>query len=520
MSRHAAVALVLGLLALALPAAAAAAEPTARIVVLREPGVSAASVRAGAERVKAVPGLRAEVLRVPAADRDATLARLNRLPGVRIAEPDMLMHAMGPDRSAEQWGMARVRAPSAWPLTLGAGVTVAVVDSGANLDHEDLPAQQIAPGGHDWVDDDDDPDDANGHGTHVTASIVGDRDAQGINGVAPSSRALVLRVLNAQGNGFVSDIASAFDYAGSRGVRIVSASLGARGFSETLDQVIRSYPRTLFVVAAGNDGSDNDLAPTYPCNAPGVNVICVGASDTGDQRAGFSNVGRVSVDVFAPGVGILSAWLGTSFNSIEGTSMATPFVSGIAALVLARAPSQSTLALKNAVLNGAVAVPALAPSAVTGARADAVRAVTLAPPDADRDGIGDSWDVCRLASDAGQADADADGIGDACDDGDADGVVDGRDACPDITALHSSDGCPATIDTDGDRVLDAVDGCLTLDGPARFDGCPDTRDRDATGWSTVSTAARVSAPSPTRAARSRGSAPSAPARPAAVRGSA
>ena len=218
------------LVVLVAPAAASAA----RIVVVREPGVGAATVRAGAEKVKALPGLRAEVLRVPDAQRDATLARLNRLPGVRIAEVDGRVHAMGPDRSSEQWAVPRVRAPDAWALSVGANVTVAVIDSGANLGHEDLPAARIAPGGHDWVDDDNTPSDQNGHGTHVATAIVGDRDNEGINGIAPSARAMILRVLDAQGDGFDSDVAAAFDYAGDQGVRIASASLGGPAFSATL----------------------------------------------------------------------------------------------------------------------------------------------------------------------------------------------------------------------------------------------------------------------------------------------
>ena len=230
------------------------------------------------------------------------------------------------------------------------------------------------------------------------------------------------------------------------------------------------------------EGADNDFRATYPCNSPQRNVICVGATDEGDARAIFSNVGRRSVDVFAPGADILSAWLpGSAWRRSSGTSMAAPHVAGVAALVLARNPSLSAIELKNAVLNGVQRIAGLAPLSVTGGRLDAVGAVTVAPLDADRDGIGDAWDVCARAPDADQADADADGIGDACDDGDGDGVLDLRDACPDVTAIKSSDGCTATIDSDGDRIVDLVDRCPTLRGIARFDGCPDTRDGDLDG---------------------------------------
>jgi subtilase family protein/thrombospondin type 3 repeat protein/fervidolysin-like protein len=476
MRRPAAIA-ACGLALLAAPAVARAGE----IVVVREPGVSAAHVRGGAAHVKSFPGLRAEVLRVPAAQRDATLARLNRLPGVRFAEPNVLLHTMGPDLSAQQWAPGQVRAPSAWATTTGGGSIVAVVDTGVNSGHEDLQGR-IAPGGHDFIDGDNDPEDQNGHGTHVATAIVGDRDSQGINGIAPSSSALIVRALNAGGFGDSATIAAAFDYAAKR-ARIVSASLGGPEFSEVLNASIADNPNTLFVVAAGNAGSDNDVAPTYPCNAPALNLICVGATDQSDEPAGFSNVGRRSVDVFAPGVGIIAGWIGgpSAFDTISGTSMATPIVSGIAALVLSRSPSMPTLALKNAVLGGAVRLSDLVPLSVTGARADALRAIFMKPADTDTDGIGDAWDDCRFAADPQQVDSDVDGAGDACDDDDGDGVPFSRDACPETSAPHSTDGCPGTIDTDGDHIFDVDDSCPAVAGIVQFNGCPDTRDRDQDG---------------------------------------
>jgi subtilisin family serine protease len=327
-------------------------------------------------------------------------------------------------------------------------VTVAVVDTGVNFSHEDLTGRLVA--GHDYVDGDNAPEDENGHGTHVTTAIVGDADHQGINGIAPNAHALVLRVLGADGRGFLSDIAAAFDAAGQLGIRIVSASLGGSGDSQLLDAVMRAHPATLYVVAAGNDGSDNDVAPVAPCSSTAPNVICVGASDQADAPADFSNFGATSVDVFAPGVDILSGWLApANFEVVSGTSMATPIVSGIAALALARNPSLSTPALKSAVLDGAVPVTGLAGLSVTGARADALRAVQLVP---DRNS-----------------------------DEDGDGVPLSRDACPGITALHSSNGCPDTIDSDGDGVYDVMDACGVTPGPVALGGCPDTRDRDHDG---------------------------------------
>jgi thermitase len=161
-------------------------------------------------------------------------------------------------------------------------------------------------------------------------------------------------------------------------VPIVNASITGQR-SPLLESVIRQYPNTLFVVAAGNDGVNNDVPAVakYPCALPHANVICVGASDNRDRRADFSNWGEATVDLFAPGVGILSTYTGPhgSYNILSGTSMATPHVAGAAALALAARPEARAADLRAALLGSVDVKPTLSGRAVTGGRLNASAAI-------------------------------------------------------------------------------------------------------------------------------------------------
>jgi hypothetical protein len=298
-------------------------------------------------------------------------------------------------------------------------------------------------------------------------------DAQGIAGVAPGARVMPLRVLGADGTGSSASVASGYDYAGDIGIPVVNASLGSSGMSNAERDAISSHPNTLYVVAAGNGGSDgvgdnNDVTPSYPCAASLANVVCVGATDGSDRRAGYSNYGAASVDLFAPGSSIYSAYRtgGTSdWVWMSGTSMATPHVAGAVALMRAAAQGLSGAQLKQALLGSVDRKAQLAGLAVSGGRLNAAAAVRGAiaaaglpapPPDTDADGVLDGADNCVVVSNAGQADTDADGIGDACDptpagpDTDGDGVPDLRDNCPRVRNASQ-------LDSDADGTGDACD---------------------------------------------------------------
>jgi subtilisin family serine protease len=407
----------------------AAADPAALegagvrdIVVERRPGLDRddrAQLRADAdvrlEQTLTLP--ETEVVRAAPGGLTEALAALEADPDVVYAEPDAPVYATSSDaRFAEQWSLrntgqailgrtgladADIDAPEAWSLgATGAGVTVAVVDTGIALTHPDL-AGQIAtnPGetgggreannvdddhdgyvddwrGWDFVAGDNLPADENGHGTHVSGTIAAAQDAVGVTGVAPGARILPLRVLNASGSGTASAVASAFDLAGRLGIPVVNASLGSSGLSTAQRTAINAHPNTLYVVAAGNDGHDNDTTPTYPCVIPAANIVCVGATDNRDARASFSNVGRTSVDLFAPGVSVLSSY-GTGYGYMDGTSMATPHVAGALALMRQAAPTLNAAQLKQGLLDGAEPKPALDGLAVTGARLNAANAIQV-----------------------------------------------------------------------------------------------------------------------------------------------
>jgi subtilisin family serine protease len=193
-----------------------------------------------------------------------------------------------------------------------------------------------------------------------------------------------LRVLDAAGSGSTANSAAAFAYAGDHGVRVVNASIGSTGFSNAEYSAISSHPNTLYVVAAGNGGpdqvgDDNDVTPTFPCAYDLANVLCVGATDSSDDPAVFSNYGATSVDLSAPGVTILSTYPDDQYAFMDGTSMATPHVTGVAALLLARDPSLTTAQIKAAIMDGGDDDAALHGLTQTGRRLNAAGALARIP---------------------------------------------------------------------------------------------------------------------------------------------
>jgi subtilisin family serine protease len=382
------------------------------IIVKRAPGLSPAEradVRkdAGVKLVDTLSLTNTEVVR-PNRSTGAALRALNADPDVAYAEVDRSLGALSDDPYfSQQWALQNtgqfggiagkdMSVPEAWQTSTGAGVLVAVVDTGVDANALDLAGQLAGnPGeipdngidddgngyvddsqGWDFVADDNDPDDENNHGTHVTGTIAAVADnGIGVAGVAPGAKVMPLRALDADGRGSDSTIAEAFDYAGDMGARVVNASLGGAGASRTLTDAMAAHPDTLYVVAAGNDNMNTDLVAYAPCTSPAPNVICVGASTNRDARASFSNYGLTTVDVFAPGVLIESTWPGGTYKFLQGTSMAAPHVAGEAALALAADPSASTAQLKEDLIVSADPIGALAPISVSGGRADAAAAV-------------------------------------------------------------------------------------------------------------------------------------------------
>ena len=188
-----------------------------------------------------------------------------------------------------------------------------------------------------------------------------------------------LRVLGDDGSGYVSDAITAYTYAARNGARVVNASLGGPSFSRAEHDALAAAPNTLFVVAAGNDGADNDTTPEYPCDYDLANVVCVAASGHDDALASFSNYGPANVDLAAPGVDIASTWPGGRYALLDGTSMATPHVAGAAALLLAHDGTLTVAGLRAALLSSAEPVAALARRVASGGRLDVAAALSVPP---------------------------------------------------------------------------------------------------------------------------------------------
>jgi serine protease len=285
---------------------------------------------------------------------------------------------------------------------------VGVVDTGIDYTHEDLagnvfvnPNEVAGDGvdndGNGVVDDvhgfnaitgSGDPLDDNAHGSHCSGTIgaVGN-NAIGVAGVNHDVTIMGIKFLNAGGSGTLEDAVEAINYAvgmknAGVNLRALSNSWAGGPFTQALLDAINAANAVdiLFVAAAGNFGSDNDQIPTFPANYDAPNVVSVAATDHNDALAGFSNFGATTVDLGAPGVDVLSTTPGNSYSLFSGTSMATPHVSGVAALVLAINPGLPTAALKDVVLNSGDPIPALQGITVTGRRLNAAAALAAGAP--------------------------------------------------------------------------------------------------------------------------------------------
>jgi len=225
--------------------------------------------------------------------------------------------------------------------------------------------------------------DDNGHGTHCAGIIGAEGDnSEGIAGVNWKVEIMPLKFLSRGGSGTTKDAIEAINYAMDRkkagvNIRIISASWGSTARSRALGDAIKraSEEGILFIAAAGNSRTNNDRIPHFPSSYDLPNVVAVAALNRRDELASFSNYGLKSVHVGAPGAEILSTWPGDHYEEHSGTSMATPVVSGVAALVLAADPKMSMADLRARLLESIDPLPALKGKISTGGRINAARAV-------------------------------------------------------------------------------------------------------------------------------------------------
>lgn len=350
----------------------------------------------------AEPNFQIKLSDPPAAETTSDVDRMRfdeNLPNDPMFSEQWALHNTGQNGGLAN---AHIDAVKAWKKTQGSEeIVIAVLDTGVDFTHTDLVTNMwFRPDNVPQYSDDElgtfndergfnaadniaDPMDDNGHGTHCAGIIgaEGDND-EGIAGVNWNVRIMPLKFLGRGGFGSTKDAIEAINYAVDRkqkgvNVRVISASWGSTQYSKALEDAIRAAGEAgiLFVAAAGNDGSSNDSRPHYPSNYDLPNVISVAALDRNDQLASFSNFGTKTVHVAAPGKDILSTWLNSQYREASGTSMATPYVSGVAGLILAANPKIEVSKLRERILSSVDKIDSLNSKVKSGGRINAAKAL-------------------------------------------------------------------------------------------------------------------------------------------------
>ena len=408
-------ALTLGIAAACATVSAGPKVQTDRIIVQLKPGREAGFARArgkGTFKKRIIHEHGAlEVIELPhGVSLDAALAEYQASADVEFAEPDRILsiHATPNDpryADGSQWALnntgqrggmddADMDAPEAWEFQSSASnIVVAVIDSGVRYTHEDLAANMWRnPGEIPGNSRDDDsngfvddvhgadtasgtgtPFDENGHGTHVAGIVAsGGNNGRGGVGVAWAAEIMALKFLDSTGNGYTSDAIEAIDYARRKGVKVINASFAGPDYSTAFREALLRARSAgiIFVAAAGNEASDNDITPTYPASYALDNVVTVAATTRNDVLASLSNFGARSVHLAAPGESIFSTYFlaDNSYLEMTGTSMAAPQVAGAIALVRAYYPGETYREALDRVLEGVDVMPALAGRCQTGGR--------------------------------------------------------------------------------------------------------------------------------------------------------
>ena len=379
-------------------------------IVMMAPGAQAEArsiiTQADGAVVDPLPLIGGYLVRAPNVASAATWAeQLKNRPGVQTVEPNWRLFVVTttPNDASfgQQWALPKIRAPQAWSIRKDSPtVVVAVVDTGIDYNHPDLQAniwtntKEIPNNGidddHNGIVDDvhggnfvpgsptGNPMDDHNHGTHVAGIVSAmTNNATGVAGTTWKTQLMAAKFLDANGSGSTANAIKAIDYAMRMGAHVMNNSWGGGGFSTALKTAIEAAQSRgiVFAAAAGNDGRDADATPNYPSGYDVSNIIAVMASDQADKRASFSNWGKTSVDLAAPGVSILSTLRNNQYVSFSGTSMATPFVTGAAALVKAGHPGWTAEQIKKHLMDTADKIPDLQNMSITGGRLNLEKAV-------------------------------------------------------------------------------------------------------------------------------------------------
>lgn len=327
--------IVFGLVIGSVSVVVASATPVRKIVVFQPYFVNEAAkdeliTRTGGIKIKNLDLINARAVYLPSRAAAETLAKQ---PGILRVDDDVEVFALGktplpPPPEQLTWNIQRIKADQVWEISTADPIKVGIIDTGIQLNHPDLAAN--IKGGYNAINPIKSPNDDNGHGTHVAGIVAAVDNEIGVIGVGPNIDLYAYKVLNRNGSGFLSDVIEGIDKAVTDGMQVINMSLGTNSNIESFHDAIRRANQAgiVIVAAAGNSFGG---AVSYPAAYP--EVIAVSATDSDDKIASFSSVGP-EVDLTSPGVNIYSTYKGSTYRSLSGTSMASPHVAGVAALLL------------------------------------------------------------------------------------------------------------------------------------------------------------------------------------------
>ncbi|MEY3067235.1 MAG: hypothetical protein RLZZ532_4027 [Cyanobacteriota bacterium] len=412
-----------------------------RVIVKLKPGansneISNLQAQIGVTKVSTASQLGIDIWQIPSGTVEKTISAYKNDPRFEYIEPDYIITLEDVEKpssateSSEKitpqattpndpgysqlWGLnnigqsggtadADIDAPEAWDIQKGnQNLVIGVIDTGVDYDHPDLSANiwtnpgEIAGDGIDndsngYIDDvrgwdfaynDNNPMDVHGHGTHVAGTIAGKgNNGVGVTGVAWNAKIMPLKFLNDSGWGYLSDAILAINYATAKGVKLTNNSWGGGGYSQALYGAINTAGQqgALFIAAAGNDGTNNDIYPAYPASYNLSNIISVASTTRTDGLSYFSNYGATTVDLGAPGSDIYSTLPNSSYGTYSGTSMASPHVTGAAALLWSQNPTWTAQQIKNRLMSTGDSISALNGKTVSGKRLNINNALSNLP---------------------------------------------------------------------------------------------------------------------------------------------